>query len=668
MGIRGFWRALSAAVIAALIAVALVATGFGSATASALATASGGSAQSTDPLDGPCEASLDGVVGDKVEASGPSMSGTVVVLDTTTNTYVAVDVVIVGSEVHFYRVGTTDPVEVTFCIKAGPGNTGPIGPSASGTTAGVLVNDHGIPLDISHVMVYTATTGPHPPDDVALSIEKTADVSSAAAGDVVTYTLTVRNAGPGDANDVAVSDLLPPGTTFVSATPPCTLSGDTVTCALGTVLGGATRTVTIRVTVDPVSGADTSHGHQLDVTKLESHLSVLGGETGTATTTCPAGYLATDGSVRLDSVDQGSGTFADAVVLASTATADGRGWTGTVRNETTGQLQAKVNVVCASERTTSGEDHSHALVVSAPVTTSRVLGPGTWDVDLTCGPDSVAITPGFVFAAGEGVVTTRRTETGWRFRVAVPQSALVDFEIRCLSTSLEVVQGHSHDLAFTHLSDTVSVPAGQVVERSLTCHDGAKGIVAWADLDPGLVPMGNDPRPVTRVYRFYNPTDSALSADYGLLCLDVRTAGGPDPGGDVTNTAWVSTSSTDATTSDDRSSATFTVITSGVLAGPDAHVVSTSRGTQVKLSVSSLRPRSVHVKLVALDRVSGTGLRAGDLLARRSTRLGTGRHAVLVGALDRAVAALRQGKVDRARLVITAADGTRTVRVVRLST
>ena len=36
----------------------------------------------------------------------------------------------------------------------------------------------------------------------------------------------------------------------------------------------------------------------------------------------------------------------DAVVLASGATADGTGWTGTLRNDATGQVQAKVNVVC----------------------------------------------------------------------------------------------------------------------------------------------------------------------------------------------------------------------------------------------------------------------------------------------------------------------------------
>ena len=659
MNVRSFWRAMCAILTTATVAVALGVTG--SATAVSVART-----PSTDPLDGPCAMTLGGVTGAKVEASGSSTTGTVVVLDTTTNTYISVKVVIAGSEVHFYRAGTTDPIAVTFCIKAGPSNTGPVGPATSGSTAGVLVNDHGTPLAISHVVVYTATSTPGPSHDVALSIDKSVDVDHAAPGDVVSYRLVVHNSGPAAAADVVVTDNLPAGTTYVSATPPCTNSGQSVTCALGTVAAGASVTLDIHVRVDAVSGADTTHGHQLDVTKIESHLSLAGGQTGSATTTCPTGYVATDGSVRLDAVDQGTGTFADAVVLVSRATDDGRGWTGTVRNDATGQTQGKVNVVCVSQRTTSGENHSHALVISAPVTTSRVLGPGTAEIDLTCGAGTVPITPGFAFTAGEGIVGGRIIATGYRFHVQVPQGAAVDLSVRCLSTALDVSEGHSHDLAFSQLSDTVSVPGGEVATRSLTCRNGAKGIVAWVDPQTGLVPIGTDPQPVTRVYRFYNPTTSALSADYGLLCLDVRTAGGPAPGGDLTNTAWVATSSHDTTTGDNSDSATFRVTTSGVLAAPTAHVVSASGVTQVKVQVASLRTRTVQLKLLAIGSVPGTRIGAGDPLARTSTRLATGRHAVRIDALGKASDALLQGKVHQAKLVITSADGTRSVRVVRL--
>ena len=113
-----------------------------------------------------------------------------------------------------------------------------------------------------------------------LSIEKSADVTSATPGSTVTYTLAIRNGGPGSAADVRATDTLPSGTTYVAASAPCTQADRTVTCDLGTLAAGETRTVTIKATVDPVpvSSGDTTHRHQLDITKVESHLSAFDDE------------------------------------------------------------------------------------------------------------------------------------------------------------------------------------------------------------------------------------------------------------------------------------------------------------------------------------------------------------------------------------------------------
>ena len=67
----------------------------------------------------------------------------------------------------------------------------------------------------------------------------------------ITYTLTVANAGPG-ASSVVVTDLLPGGSSFVSATPSqgsCNESSGTLTCALGAIASGGGATIT--VVVDP---------------------------------------------------------------------------------------------------------------------------------------------------------------------------------------------------------------------------------------------------------------------------------------------------------------------------------------------------------------------------------------------------------------------------------
>lgn len=510
--------------------------------------------------------------------------------------------------------------------------------------------------DVSDADDATVPTGEQP-EPATLALVKTADVSIAAPGDQVTYTLRAVNSGTGVARDVVVTDVLPTGTTYVSGSSGCSASGQTVTCRLGDILGGDDAAVHITVRIDALPTSVTNHDHQLDVTKIESHLSVQGGDTDGATTTCPSGYLATDGSVRLDHVDQGTGTFDDAMVLRSETTADGLGWTGTVRNDTAGQLQAKVNVVCMSDRTVSGEDHSHPVVISDSLTTTQAFTAGEHAVDLACGPGTVAIAPGFSFLSGDGVVTSRPVTNGRHFRVRMEHDGQVRLTARCLRTTLGTVRDHTHQLAITELTGQVTVGPHGIEERSLTCRDGAKGIVAWIDYDGQ--PLGNDPMPITRVFRFYNPTNAPLEADYGLMCVDVRTASGQD-GRVLDNTAHVTTTSDDTTAFDDTSTATIAVSPTGVSAGPSASVA----GRAVTVRVSADVRRSVRLSLVATHRVGGTHVRAGTVLATGKARVhGTGKVVRLLATRD-GRAALR--KVDRARLVMVTGDGAREARSIRL--
>ena len=502
------------------------------------------------------------------------------------------------------------------------------------------------------------------PGQADLALTKTADVSHAAPGDLVTYTLRAVNSGTAVARDVVVTDVLPDGVSFVSASTECTDSNGTVTCHLGDVAAGHAATATITVRVDPLPTDVATHDHQLDVTKIESHLSVAGGDTGSATTSCPAGYLATDGSVRLDHVDQGTGTFDDAMVLRSEATADGRGWVGTVRNDTTGQLQAKVNVVCMSDHTVSGEGHSHPVVITDSLTTTQAYPAGDHELDLVCGPGTIAIAPGFSFLSGDGVVTSQPTATGRHFKIRTEHAGQVTLTTSCLRTSLGEVNGHTHQLEVTQLVGHAVVAPGAVEERSLTCRDGAKGIVAWVDYDGQ--PLGTDPQPVTRVFRFYNPTDAPMDVDYGLTCIDVRTSSVTPDSRDIVNTARVSTSSEDAATSDDVSSAMVTVTPTGVSAGR-AGVVQGGAHPRVVLRVSADQRHTVLLSLVATHRVPGTGVRPGTVLATGVAHVrGTG-QAVRLAATGTASGALRSGRVHQARLVLRSPDGSRQAQQLQLS-
>ena len=81
-----------------------------------------------------------------------------------------------------------------------------------------------------------------------LAISKTDSPDPVREGQLLTYTITVTNAGPDPVNNVVVTDELDPQVEFVAASPNCDLQGKKVTCAVGTVnAGGAGATVTITV-------------------------------------------------------------------------------------------------------------------------------------------------------------------------------------------------------------------------------------------------------------------------------------------------------------------------------------------------------------------------------------------------------------------------------------
>jgi len=82
-----------------------------------------------------------------------------------------------------------------------------------------------------------------------LEISKADSPDPVTVGDNLTYTITVTNGGPDAATNVVVTDTLPSGVTFVSASPGCVHSAGVVTCNLGNIPAGGSVTITIVVTV-----------------------------------------------------------------------------------------------------------------------------------------------------------------------------------------------------------------------------------------------------------------------------------------------------------------------------------------------------------------------------------------------------------------------------------
>jgi uncharacterized repeat protein (TIGR01451 family) len=86
------------------------------------------------------------------------------------------------------------------------------------------------------------------PGDTDLALTKSDSPDPVTAGDNLTYTIKVENPGTLPATDVTVTDHLPGGVDFISATGGvCQRAGDTVTCDLGQVNAATTATVTIIV-------------------------------------------------------------------------------------------------------------------------------------------------------------------------------------------------------------------------------------------------------------------------------------------------------------------------------------------------------------------------------------------------------------------------------------
>jgi len=481
------------------------------------------------------------------------------------------------------------------------------------------------------------STPPPGPASADVAITKTASDATPKGGDLVTYTLAVRNNGPDTAKNVVVTDPVPPGVTFSSASAPCTQAAGVVTCAIGDLASGATKTLTVKVTADPIAAVGTvphpGATHLLPVTKVEQQVDLESGDTKTVALACPAGGVLTDASIRTDAVDQGTGALTDVRVL-SAHTTGASAWEAVVRNDADGRAQAKGFAVCLPASTESADGHSHALTVSDPVAVTQALAPGARSATVSCPAGTTPIVPGFAFDGGSAAVTgSEPVSGGWRFDLAVDAATTATLSVRCLDTAVAAADGHTHDLKLTHVVEHVSVPAGQVVEGQVICPDDAKGIVGTWSLPPGVWSLGNDPRPKTRAYKLINAGAAPATATIDLECVGDRTgaerAAGPKPK-PIVNTATAASDTSDPDPSNNSSSATITVTGGGpALMGATAKLTSsrvllraacpaggrTCAGTAVVAKRSKVvaragfRVKPGHAKLLRL-KVSRAGRRA----------------------------------------------------------
>jgi uncharacterized repeat protein (TIGR01451 family) len=126
----------------------------------------------------------------------------------------------------------------------------------AGDCAAFGTSDCSLTMAVDHAA--SATFELLPSADVSVSETDTPD--PVTGGGNVKYSLTVGNAGPDAASGVSLSDTLPAGTTFVSATPgqgTCGQAAGVVSCDLGGLASGASASVDVIVTTATVTAPTT---------------------------------------------------------------------------------------------------------------------------------------------------------------------------------------------------------------------------------------------------------------------------------------------------------------------------------------------------------------------------------------------------------------------------
>ena len=111
------------------------------------------------------------------------------------------------------------------------------------------------------MVVESASTPPPPPppanDEADLDVIISADSSKVKRGENLTYTVEVTNNGPDTAEDVVLTDDLPSSVNFVSVNGTGCSGTKNITCLLGDLSSGASKTVLI--TVSPFTGRRVSN-------------------------------------------------------------------------------------------------------------------------------------------------------------------------------------------------------------------------------------------------------------------------------------------------------------------------------------------------------------------------------------------------------------------------
>ena len=218
-----------------------------------------------------------------------------------------------------------------------------------------------------------------------LALTKSGSPDPVLVGVNLTYTLAVTNSGPSDATGVVLTDTLPAGVSFVSASQGCAESGGTVTCNLGSLASSASASVTIVV----VPG---SAGELNNTASVTSDVTDPSAENNTATTTTtadPAADLTITKSGSPDTVLVGNNlTYTLTLTNGGPSDATGVVLTDTLPaavdfvSASPGCVQSSGSVTCDINSLAAGGNAAVTIVV-APNTAGELTNSASVTSDVT---------------------------------------------------------------------------------------------------------------------------------------------------------------------------------------------------------------------------------------------------------------------------------------------
>ncbi len=158
-----------------------------------------------------------------------------------------------------------------------------------------------------------------------LSLTKTASDTNPPIGSTITYTITVSNSGPQNANQITVSDLLPAGVTYVGSSPSVGVYDPVLgVWVIGLVKRNTSETLTIDVTVDDHSvgitnTAEIASSNKIDPDSTPGNNNPGEDDQGSVTVTA---YPVVDLSVT-KTVDEPAPDQGDTITFSLSVTNDG---------------------------------------------------------------------------------------------------------------------------------------------------------------------------------------------------------------------------------------------------------------------------------------------------------------------------------------------------------